>query len=72
MKSYVRTLAAACCLSLLLTGCATQYARPTPPEKCPPIPEDVDSQVDSVIKELLAWFIDEYTRCAAKIDAQHE
>lgn len=72
MKSCVRTLAVASCLLLSLTACGKQYVKRTPPERCPPIPEDVDSAVDGVLKDTLGWLIDEYTRCAAKVDSLHD
>lgn len=62
----MRTLAIAMCLSLLLTGCVRQSARPTPPSEamalCAALPEPLtDSQDD-----WMAWaadVIDLYSAC---------
>lgn len=71
MKRSLSILAAASLILLSLTSCKTQYVRPTPPERCPAIPEESSRDADAWAR-LLGWFIDEYTRCAAKVDALHE
>jgi hypothetical protein len=70
VKWSAQTLLLASGLSLLLMGCQKQFVRPTPPERCPPIP-DAGRGYD----ELEIWagrMVDEYTRCAAKVDSLHE
>jgi hypothetical protein len=44
----------------------------TPSEKCPDIPEIAGGDVDRDVMPLLGWFLEEYPRCAVKVDAQHE
>lgn len=66
----VPTRLTAIVLLLSLTGCAKQWTRPTPPERCPAIPDP-----GRTYDELEIWsarMVDEYTRCAAKVDALHE
>lgn len=57
-------------LLLSLTACKTQYVRPTAPERCPSIPDPGRSY-----DELEIWsvrMVDEYTKCAAKVDSLHD
>ena len=64
------TLALATVLLLSLTACKREFVKPTPPERCPAIPDPGRSY-----DELERWagrMVDEYTRCAAKVDALHE
>ena len=70
MKWSANTLLLVIVLSLSLTACGTRSVRPTPPERCPPIP-DAGNSYD----ELEIWagrMVDEYTKCAAKVDSLHE
>ena len=70
MKSSVKTLLSASVLLLLLSGCGTRYVKPTPPERCPPIPD-----AGETYDELEIWagrMVDEYTRCKAKVDSLHD
>jgi hypothetical protein len=66
----VKTLLLASGLFLLLAGCQKQFVRPTPPERCPAIPDP-----GYTYDELEVWagrMIDQYTACAAKVDSLHD
>lgn len=70
MKSSANILLPVIALSLLLTACEKQFVRPTPPERCPPIPD-----AGQTYDDLEIWagrMVDEYTRCAAKVDSLHD
>ena len=64
------TLATAIALSLSLTACKREFVRPTPPERCPAIPDP-----GRTYDELERWagrMVDQYNECAAKVDSLHE
>lgn len=69
------TLAIAACLALWSSGCATRYAKPTPPSelavKCPAIPDLRDGEGDTVGRwagEVVEWGRDCRTRHNRLVD----
>ena len=70
MRLSLRTLLSASVLLLSLTACKTQFVRPTPPERCPAIPDPGRTYDD--LERWSGRMVDEYTKCAAKVDSLHE
>ena len=67
---WLRIPASAIALLLLLTACKPQLIRPTPPERCPAIPD-----AGRTYDELEIWaarMIDLYGECALKVDSLHD
>ena len=65
-----KTLLLASALLLCLTACAPRLVKPTPPERCPPIPDPGETYDD--LERWAGRMVDQYTECAVKVDSLHE